>query len=157
MVLDLRGLTAPHDEAMTNATLRPAIAGEEPYLHWLEEACMRDYAIALWGNWRPRPADALILGEHRIVVSDGEDVGCVSVTRRENHLWVNKLYVAPAYQKRGYGAFALRQVLVEAATIGLPLQLSVLTTNPAVAFYRREGLVIYEETPERRFMTSGVR
>ncbi|MDF8353151.1 GNAT family N-acetyltransferase [Ensifer adhaerens] len=142
---------------MTKAALRPAVPDDEPYLHWLEEACMRNYAIALWGSWRPRPADALILGEHRIVVSDREDVGCVSVTRREDHLWVNKLYVAPKHQKRGHGAFALRQVLAEAASIGLPLRLSVLTTNPAVAFYRREGLVIYEETPERRFMTSGVR
>ncbi len=139
---------------MNKATLRLAIAGDEPYLHWLEEACMRDYAIALWGSWRPRPADALILDEHRIIVAEEEDVGCVSVTRRDDHVWVNKLYVAPIHQKRGYGAIALRQVLGEARAVGLPLRLSVLTTNPAVAFYRREGLVIYEETAERRYMTS---
>lgn len=142
---------------MTKTTLRAAIPGDEPYLHWLEEACMRDYAVALWGSWRPRPADALILDEHRLIVADGEDAGCVSVTLRADHLWVNKLYVAPAYQKRAYGAFALRQVLGEAAAIGLPVRLSVLTTNRAVAFYRREGLVIYEETAERRFMTSRAR
>ncbi len=154
IVLDLRGLTATHDEAMNKTALRPALPGDESYLHWLEEACMRAYAIALWGKWRPRPADALPLDEHRIIVADGENVGCVSVTRREDHLWVNKLYVAPGHQKRGHGAFALRRVLAEAVSIGLPLRLSVLTTNPAVAFYRREGLVIYEETAERRFMTS---
>lgn len=142
---------------MTKTTFRAAVPGDEPYLHWLEEACMRDYAVALWGSWRPRPADALILDEHRLIVADGEDAGCVSVTLRADHLWVNKLYVAPAYQKRGYGAFALRQVLGEAGAIGLPVRLSVLTTNPAVAFYRREGLVIYEETAERRFMTSRAR
>ena len=142
---------------MTKTTFRAAVPGDEPDLHWLEEACMRDYAVALWGSWRPRPADALILDEHRLIVADGEDAGCVSVTPRADHLWVNKLYVAPAYQKRGYGAFALRQVLGEAAAFGLPLRLSVLTTNPAVAFYRREGLVIYEETAERRFMTSRAR
>ena len=139
---------------MNKATLRLAIAGDETYLHWLEEACMRDYAIALWGSWRPRPADALILDEHRIIVAEEEDVGCVSVTRRDDHVWVNKLYVAPIHQKRGYGAITLRQVLGEARAVGLPLRLSVLTTNPAVAFYRREGLVIYEETAERRYMTS---
>ncbi|OCO98207.1 MULTISPECIES: GNAT family N-acetyltransferase [unclassified Ensifer] len=142
---------------MDKALLRPALSGDEPYLDWLEEACMRDYAVALWGNWRPRPADALILDEHRIIVAGEEDVGCVSVTRREDHVWVNKLYVAPGHQKCGYGAIALRQVLGEARAIGLPLRLSVLTTNPAVAFYRREGLVIYEETAERRFMTSEAR
>jgi len=56
---------------MTKAALRPAVPGDEPYLHWLEEACMRNYAIALWGSWRPRLADALILGEYRIIA-----VGC---------------------------------------------------------------------------------
>ena len=142
---------------MNKVLLRPAIAGDEPYLHWLEEACMRDYAMALWGNWRPRPADALILDEHRIIVANGEDVGCVSVTVRNDHVWVNKLYVAPGPQKRGNGASALRQVLGEARAVGLPLRLSVLATNPAVAFYQREGLSIYEETPERRMMTSQVR
>ncbi|HEV7307528.1 GNAT family N-acetyltransferase [Ensifer sp.] len=139
---------------MTEPLLRPARPGDEPYLHWLEEACMRDYAVALWGSWQPRPADALVLGEHRIIVAEGADVGCVSVTERDDHVWVNKLYVAPTHQKRGYGAVALRRVLGEAGAIGLPLRLSVLTTNPAIAFYRREGLVIYNETPERRFMTS---
>lgn len=142
---------------MTKAALRPAVPGDEPYLHWLEEACMRNYAIALWGSWQPRLTDALILGEHRIIAVGHEDVGCVSVTQREDHFWVNKLYVAPGHQKCGYGAIALRQVLGEARAIGLPVQLSVLTTNPAVAFYRREGLVIYEETAERRFMTSDAR
>lgn len=139
---------------MTKAQLRPARPGDEAYLHWLEEACMRGYAIALWGSWRPRPADALVLGEHRIIVASGEDVGCISVTRREDHVWVNKLYVAPEHQKRGYGAIALRQVLDETRESGVPVRLSVLMTNPAVAFYQREGLRIYEETAERRFMTS---
>ncbi|MBZ7920326.1 GNAT family N-acetyltransferase [Ensifer adhaerens] len=95
-----------------------------------------------------------MLGEHRIIVAEGEDVGCVSVTRRDDHVWVNKLYVAPDHQNHGYGAIALRQVLGEARAIGLPLRLSVLTTNPAVAFYQREGLRIYDETAERRYMTS---
>lgn len=45
-------------------------------------------------------------------------------------------------------------MLGEARAIGLPLRLSVLTTNPAVAFYQREGLRIYDETAERRYMTS---
>ncbi|MEI2298107.1 GNAT family N-acetyltransferase [Ensifer sp. MJa1] len=139
---------------MTKVLLRPALPGDEPYLRWLEEACMRDYAVALWGSWRPRPANALILSEHRIMVADEKDVGCVSLFRRDDHLWVNKLYVAPGHQKRGYGAVVLKQVMEEARAIGLPLRLSVLTTNPAVAFYRREGLRIYAETVERRYMTS---
>ncbi|WP_161807854.1 hypothetical protein [Ensifer adhaerens] len=48
----------------------------------------------------------------------------------------------------------LRQVLSEAVALDLPVRLSVLATNPAVAFYRREGLRIQEETPERRYMTA---
>jgi hypothetical protein len=32
--------------------LRAAEERDKPFLRWLEEACMRDYAVALWGVWR---------------------------------------------------------------------------------------------------------
>ncbi len=32
--------------------LRQAVDADKAYLAWLEEACMRDYAVALWGVCR---------------------------------------------------------------------------------------------------------
>lgn len=115
---------------------------------------MRDYAIALWGAFRPRPDDKLVLQEHRIVVDKGEAVGCVATVRGADHIWIDRLYIAPSHQRRGLGAAVLQMVIAEATASNLPVRLSVLTSNPAIAFYIREGLRMYEETPERIFMTT---
>jgi GNAT superfamily N-acetyltransferase len=134
--------------------LRAAGECDKPFLKWLEEACMRDYAIALWGVWRPRPEKAGVLDGTRIIVDDGEDAGCVATTRHADHIWIDRLYIAPSQQRRGLGAAVLQMVISEGAASNLPVRLSVLTTNPAIAFYMREGLRVYEETPERMFMTT---
>ena len=54
-------------EIMTIRT-RPAAEADRPFLSWLEEACMREYAVALWGTWRPRPTDEQMLDGCRIIV-----------------------------------------------------------------------------------------
>ena len=117
---------------------------------------MRDYAVALWGIWRPRPDGARDLGACRILLKSEQDAGCVAVQREMDHLWVDSLYVAPRCQNRGIGSQALRVVLSEAASLGCPIRLSVLTTNPALAFYLRHGLVIERETPECRHLTTAL-
>ena len=114
---------------------------------------MREYAMALWGVWRPREEEGPPDGT-RIVVADGEDAGCVATTRHADHIWIDKLYIAPRYQRRGLGAAILQMVISEGAASNLPVRLRVLTTNPAVAFYTREGLHVYERTLERIFMTT---
>lgn len=131
---------------------RPATEADRPFLAWLEEACMRDYDVALWGSWRPRPIAEQAAAGCRIIVADEEEVGCATTTQYPDHVWVDQLYVAPAFQRRGIGSAILGRIIAEAATMGLPVRLSVIATNPALTFYLRHGLRIREETPERRFM-----
>ena len=139
---------------MVRLYVRPATEADRPFLAWLEEACMRDYAVALLGAWRPRSLDEQAPDGCRIIVAGDTDIGCVTTLSRSDHLWVDQLYVAPAFQRKGIGSKVLRMVLAEAETAGLPVRLSVLATNPALAFYRSHGLRVHEETPERRFMTT---
>lgn len=134
--------------------IRDAIEADRPYLAWLEEACMRDYAVALWGVWRTRPGESLNLRQYRILVASERDAGCIGVRREVDHLWIDALYVAPGFQNRGIGAAALRIAVSEGAAEGLPVRLRVLTTNPALAFYLRNGLVVERETVERRYLTT---
>lgn len=116
---------------------------------------MRGYAEALWGSWRPSATmGTLPLDGHEIVLLDGEAVGCVAATWHADHLFIDKLYIAPAFQNRGLGAQVLRRKVEEAAARGLPVKLSVLTTNPARKFYEREGFSVETETAERRRMVS---
>jgi ribosomal protein S18 acetylase RimI-like enzyme len=132
---------------------RPATEADKPFLSWLEEACMREYAVALWGAWRPRPPDEQPLDGCRIIVEGGEGIGCVTTIAHPDHVWVEQLYISPSFRRKGIGSTALRMILSEAAT-GVPVRLSVLVTNPALDFYLRHGLRIHEETSERRIMTT---
>jgi ribosomal protein S18 acetylase RimI-like enzyme len=133
---------------------RPAVEPDRPFLSWLEEACMREYSVALWGAWRPRPRDEQSLDGCRIIVEGEEGIGCVTTIARPDHVWIDQLYVSPRFQRKGIGSTALRMVLSEAAAMGVPVKLSVIVTNPALDFYQRHGLRIHEETPERRIMTT---
>jgi hypothetical protein len=45
-------------------------------------------------------------------------------------------------------------VIAQATALGLPVNVSVLTTNPTIAFYIREGLRVYEERSEHIFLTT---
>jgi GNAT superfamily N-acetyltransferase len=70
-------------------------------------------------------------------------------TTEPDCLVVRKLYVAPAHQGGGIGAWALRAAVAEASAAGLPVRLTVLRTNPARRFYEREGFRLAGETAER--------
>jgi ribosomal protein S18 acetylase RimI-like enzyme len=133
---------------------RPAIEADKPFLSWLEEACMREYAVALWGAWRPRPPDEQPLDGCRIIVEGKESIGCVTTIAHPDHIWIDQLYISPSFQRKGIGSAALRMILSEMAAMEVPVKLSVLVTNPALDFYLRRGLHIYDETPEERFMTT---
>jgi ribosomal protein S18 acetylase RimI-like enzyme len=132
---------------------RPATEADKAFLRWLEEACMREYAVALWGAWRPRPPDEQMLDGCRII-EGGESVGCVTTIARPDHVWVDQLYISPRFQRKGIGSTVLRMILSEAAAMGVPVRLSVIATNPAIDFYLSHGFRIHEETSERRIMTT---
>lgn len=134
-------------------SLRPATRVDARYLLQLEEACMRFYAEALWGNWRPSATpETLDLDGHEVIALNGASVGAVAVTWDEGHLFIDRLYIAPAFQRQGIGSIILMRKVDEAARQGLPTKLSVLRSNPADAFYRRAGFVLLSETAERRTM-----
>ncbi|MEW6638921.1 MAG: GNAT family N-acetyltransferase [Pseudomonadota bacterium] len=134
--------------------LREAADSDRGFLIRLEDLCMRGYAMALWGRYTPSFDATSPLAGHWIVREDGRDAGCLATEARGDHLWVAKLYIHPDHQRRGIGAIVLQCAIAEAGARALPLRLSVLVTNPAIAFYQREGLRAYERTPERVFMTT---
>ncbi|WP_448951015.1 GNAT family N-acetyltransferase [Labrys neptuniae] len=139
-------------------TLRDAAPADIDYILRLEELCMRAYAEALWGGWRPswKAADFDLQG-HQIIEKDGSPAGCIAITAETDHLWIDILYIHPQFQRLGIGTWALRQKTDAAAREGLPTRLSVLTTNPARRFYEREGFRLEAETAERWRMLKSVR
>ena len=124
---------------MTNR-IRPATEADKAFLSWLEEACMREYAVALWGTWRPRPTDEQMLDGCRIIVVGEQNIGCMTTFAHPDHIWIDQLYISPKFQRNGIGSWALCMILSEAAAMGVPVRLSVLATNPALSAARAPHL-----------------
>lgn len=114
---------------------------------------MKEYATALWGEWRPSATlESVDLTGHEIIEVADQAAGCVATAVHPDHLLVKRLYLAPNYRNRGIGAWVLRRLIQIADDKAIPVKLSVLTTNPALRFYRREGFTVQVETEERRIM-----
>ncbi|WP_196776348.1 GNAT family N-acetyltransferase [Rhizobium etli] len=129
---------------------RPAIEADKPFLVWLKEVGMREYAVALWGSWSPDLDVRNSIDGCQIIVEDGHDVGCVTVEKHSDHLWLEELFIEPASQRRGIGSKILWGVIADAESGEIPLRLSVLTNNPALDFYLRHGFRIHQESAERQ-------
>jgi GNAT superfamily N-acetyltransferase len=134
-------------------TLRPATADDAEFVFRVTEACMRAYAEQTWGAWNEAVTRASFdPATHRIIRCDDEDIGCLAVHAREDHLDLDKLYILPAYQNRGIGTDLIRGIIAQAATVGKPVRLSVLAVNPARRFYERAGFTVTQSTAERHYM-----
>jgi len=131
-------------------SLRPASRADADFVFRLTQAGMRDYAVATWGRWDEAATRASFKPDtHRIIQHEWQDIGCVALEDRGDHLDLRKLYVLPPYQNRGIGTRVLRDVL---AAAGKPIRLRVLSVNPARRFYERIGFVVIRSTPQRNYM-----
>ncbi|WP_208247710.1 GNAT family N-acetyltransferase (plasmid) [Rhizobium sp. T1470] len=83
---------------------RPATEADKPFLVWLEEACMREYAVALWGSWPSGLSVRDSIDCCQIIIDGGHDVGCVTVEKHSDHLWLDELFIEPKSQRRGIGS-----------------------------------------------------
>lgn len=74
------------------------------------------------------------------LVLGGERVGYFTVEPREGDLRLHHLYVAPAAQGQGIGAWVLDQLKARC----LPISLAALRESRANDFYRRHGFRVVE-------------
>jgi len=125
---------------MHNITLRAATGGDAAFALYVTEACMRVYAEQAWGWWDGRAN--LDLAFDQIIQLAGHDIGLMGVDRRSDFWFLDKLYVLPAFQRRGIGGALLRRLIEDAQAAAVALQLTVLEVNPARRFYERHGFVL---------------
>lgn len=138
-------------------TLRPAQAGDEPFICRLVETTMRGYVEKIWGAFsedynRRSVVDTIGAGLYSIIVQDGRDIGAVAVERHPTHIQLAQMYILPSHQRQGIGTSLIRGLVREARGSGRPLRLRVLSGNPARGLYEREGFHVTSITPERVFM-----
>lgn len=82
-----------------------------------------------------------------ILQDNGVDVGYAQLVSEENWMKLEKIYLAPIAQGRGYGLYLLNQLIDHARNLSYTtMQLQVNRANTkAVEFYKKFGFVIIEE------------
>lgn len=80
--------------------------------------------------------------EHtQFILFEGQRVGFYTFRPAAECFHLDHLYVHPACQSRGVGAFVLRRLLAEGDARKLPVRLGALRDSPSNRFYQRHGFV----------------
>ena len=88
-----------------------------------------------------------------VVEVDGAPVGRLRVVRPGDHLYLAGIQILPVHQGKGIGSEAVRSVMTEAQSKGLPLQLEVEKENPhAKRLYLRLGFRVVEDRGTKELM-----
>lgn len=79
------------------------------------------------------------------IVVDGVRVGFYAVREMTDGLWLDHLYILPAWQGRGVGGVVLPAILAAADARGLAVRLGALKESASNRFYQRHGFVLENE------------
>jgi len=140
-------------------TYRPLATDDGDFCVVVHHLGMRAYVEPLWG-WDEARQDRLALefldhrdAIHEVVLADGSPIGYLSYQHRDDRLVLNKLHLHPKYHNKGFGSEILLRMIRRADAAAVPIELSVLTTNPrARAFYERHGFFAVQATAEKVHM-----
>ena len=126
----------------------------------LHEQLFRPHIEQIWGwlgDWQRENFLATWKEcETRVIESHGEIVGYVQTLQHPNHVLLKNIGLAPSHQSRGIGFLLIGSLQSDATALGLPLRLSVFTTNPrAQRFYERAGFVREGRTSALQHMSWG--
>jgi ribosomal protein S18 acetylase RimI-like enzyme len=129
--------------------LRAATPKDAEFLFQLLRATMREYVEQTWSwdeKWqRAHFQERFDPAKNQIVVLNDRDIGVIAVDRREDEVFLGRIYILPEYQRRGIGTLLIKSVLDGAFQDGLPVRLRVLKVNPAKRLYERLGFTVIEE------------
>jgi ribosomal protein S18 acetylase RimI-like enzyme len=136
--------------------LRAATPVDYAFARTVHHAGMRWIAERLSG-WDDAAQDEkferqFVLPEVRIIVTGGQDVGYVQVAAEPDALLLKELHIAAPFQKRGIGTEVLRRLLTEAARMGKPMTVGVVTFNPAFRLYERLGFRIVRRDAHKFYL-----
>lgn len=127
-------------------SLQPVHEADFAAMAELRIAAMRD-SLERLGRFDPQRArDRLRAGfapayMHHIVRDGQQRIGFVTLKPEpgENALRLDHLYLLPAHQGRGIGAWVLHWAMAQAYTRQCPLKLTALQRSDANRFYQRHG------------------
>lgn len=139
--------------------LRPATDEDYDFLWRVASTTMHRYVAAIWAwedKWQEQRFRAKFdAPKWQIITVEGQDAGGMSVGWHATSVSLEYLYLLPSFQGQGIGSAAVRRLIAEAYSAGVPLTLDVLRSNPdALRLYERLGLRVVGENEERFFMST---
>ena len=141
---------------MATQRLRKGSRQDDDWLYQLFRGTMQEYIRQAWG-WdeifqREAFATNLPGKSFHILEVDHKRAGACSVFRKTDHLWLELILIEPQWQRKGHGTMLLETVKQLAREEDLPIKLTCLKCNPAVAFYLKQDFVTYDEDARRLYM-----
>lgn len=123
--------------------MRRGSVEDEDWLFELFRATMQNYIDKAWG-WdeilqREGFVTTLPAKQFQILEHDGRAIASYHLTEKTDHLLLDMILVVPEMQRRGHGARMMKLIQDFSRSSGKPVELSVLKTNPAIAFHLRLG------------------
>lgn len=138
---------------------RPATADDFAFFFQLHKDTLGPYVDQVWG-WRDEEQLTYLqrtidYAATRVIVVDGVDAGRLKVERRQQHIYIGLIEIAPSHQGRGIGGQIVRGVRDTAFAEGKSVCLNVLRVNTgAYRLYRRLGFVEVAESQVRLQMVA---
>ena len=138
------------DDATAQLIRRPATDADLDLIYSIVRAGLRPYVEQTWGPWdeavqRKRFDEVTRAADHAVIEMDGTPVGCLCLKTAPAEFRLNRLFILPEFQNRGFGTRVLREVLALADEQRLPVRLRVLRVNPARRLYERHGFAVVGE------------
>lgn len=124
-------------------TMRRGTVDDEEWLFELFRSTMQNFIDKAWG-WdellqREGFVTTLPAKQFQILEQRGKAIASYHLSDKGDHFFLDMILVEPAQQRRGHGAHMLSQIKEISREQEKPVELSVLKTNPAVAFHTRAG------------------
>jgi ribosomal protein S18 acetylase RimI-like enzyme len=133
---------------------RPAFAGDAAFLEDTHVAALGPVALVGYGWPAFRLRDQFHKEIHvtncHIILVDGARAGYISIEDKVAFWYIDAIAILPKYQKKGVGSAVLGDILVDAGT--LPVRLNVLHINRAKSLYERLGFRTILQDGRRQIM-----
>lgn len=127
--------------------LRPTSELDREFLFMLHCITMHDVIDATWGwdePWQRTDFNRrFAVQDVSIIHVTNQDVGGLWLEWQSDCLYIHEIQIMPDYQGQGLGTAVILDVIGQAASRRLPVELSVVPANPrAKHLYERLGFVV---------------
>jgi ribosomal protein S18 acetylase RimI-like enzyme len=133
---------------MNSLTTRQAITSDFDFVFNLYRQTLSTYVEQTWGHseefQRNRTREDFETLPFEIVSYQGENIGVISVFEKENKLFIEFIFIAPNYQRQGFGTQLMNNILSRAKQKQIPVRLNVIRINSAKAFYEKLGFTVID-------------